>query len=136
MKITRYIKSDVVTVQSSDSALHARELLERHRINQLPVMAGGRVVGIVTDRDLRDAFPSTLEPERRHKVDPERIRVREVMSQHVFSLGIDDSVREAAGLLRRRRIGAVPILDDDGRLCGILSRSDLLRALENQDDEL
>jgi CBS-domain-containing membrane protein len=53
------------------------------------------------------------------------------MSPHVFSLGADDSLGEAAGLLRRRRIGAVPILDRHRRLCGILTRSDLLKALED-----
>jgi acetoin utilization protein AcuB len=138
VRITPYIQQAVVTVKPLDSALHARELLERHRINQLPVVVDGRVVGIVTDRDLRDVFPSTLEPVRRRPrhpvVDPDRVRVRDVMSQPVFSLGTDDSLKEAAGLLRRQRIGAVPILDEKSRLCGILTRSDLLRALaENVD---
>jgi acetoin utilization protein AcuB len=138
MKITPYIHRRVVTVRPSDSALHARELLERHKINQLPVVEDDSLVGIVTDRDLRDAFPSSLETTRRrhHGLDPEHVRVRDVMSPHVFSLGADDSVHEAAGLLRRRRIGAVPILDDRRRLCGILTRSDLLQALEDQDREL
>src|SRR4030095_2850543 len=76
MKITQYVHRAVVTVKPSDSALHARELLERHRINQLPVVEEGHVVGIVTDRDLRDVFPSTLEYTRpkppRHTVDPAR----------------------------------------------------------------
>jgi acetoin utilization protein AcuB len=134
MKITPYIHRAVVTVKPGESVLHARELLERHRINQLPVVEHGRVVGIVTDRDLRDVFPSSLEytlpRPPRHMVDPDRVRVGDVMSPHVFSLGVDDSLREAAGLLRCQRIGAVPILDDESRLCGILTRSDLLRALE------
>jgi CBS domain-containing protein len=58
------------------------------------------------------------------------------MTPHVYSLGMDDSVREAAGLLRRRRIGGVPIIDEDGRLRGILTRTDLLRAAADQDDAL
>jgi acetoin utilization protein AcuB len=141
MRITPYIQRRVVTVKPSDSAMDARVLLERHHIHQLPVVAHDRLVGIVTDRDLRDAFPSTLESEghngrRHHEVDPEHVRVRDVMSPHVFSLGADDSVREAAGLLRRRGIGALPILDQRGRLFGILTRSDLLKALEDQDHEL
>ena len=99
----------------------------------------GRVVGIVTDRDLRDVFPSSLESARRKSrhhtvVDPDRVCVGDVMSQPVYSLSADDSLREAAGLLRRLRIGAVPILDEKSRMYGILTRSDLLRALaENVD---
>ena len=139
MKIAPYVQRDVVTVKPRDSALHARELLERHRINQLPVVHDGRVVGIVTDRNLRDVFPSTLESVRRKSrhhtiVDPDRVRVGDVMSQPVYSLGADDSMREAAGLLRRLRIGAVPILDEKSRLYGILTRSDLLRALADNVD--
>ena len=135
MKIASYIQERVVTVKPLDSALHARELLERHRINQLPVVVDGRVVGIVTDRDLRDAFPSVLQPTRRKnlpEVDPDRVPVRDVMSAPVYSLGTDDSVTDAADLLRRQRIGAVPILDEQSRLCGIITRSDLLRALADR----
>jgi len=133
MTIAPYIRRTVVAVKPMDSARHARELLERHRINQLPVIVDGRVVGIVTDRDLRDVFPSILESRRhvrRHpELDPDRVPVRDVMTAGVLTLHRDASVPEAAALLRRERIGAVPIVDGDHRLCGILTRSDLLGAL-------
>ena len=133
MNIAPYIRRAVVTVKPLDSVRHARELLERHRINQLPVVVDGRVVGIVTDRDLRDVFPSVLESARhirRHpELDPDRIPVRDVMAPRVVTLAADASVAEAAAVLRRERIGAVPIVDEDGRLRGILTRSDLLGAL-------
>ena len=133
MTITPYIRRAVVTVKPLDSVRHARELLERHRINQLPVVVDGRVVGIVTDRDLRDVFPSVLESRRhvrRHpELDPDRIPVRDVMAPRVMTLHSDASISDAVALLRRERIGAVPIVDDDERLRGILTRSDLLGAL-------
>jgi acetoin utilization protein AcuB len=133
MKITPYIRRTVVMVKPLDSVRHARELLERHRINQLPVVVDGRVVGIVTDRDLRDVFPSVLESRRhirRHpELDPDRVPVRDVMTARVLTVGRDASVPEVAALLRRERIGAVPVVDSDDRLCGILTRSDLLGAL-------
>jgi acetoin utilization protein AcuB len=133
MKITPYIRRAVVTVKPLDSVRHARELLERHRINQLPVVVDGRVVGMVTDRDLRDAFPSVFESARRSRrhpeLDPDRVPVRDVMAARVVTLPADASVVEAAALLRRERIGAAPIVDADERLRGILSRSDLLVAL-------
>jgi hypothetical protein len=91
-----------------------RELLERRRINKLPVVVDGRVVGIFTDRDLRDAFPSLLEtlvPPRRHPrktgVDPEEILVEDVMTPNVITLALQDTVDEAARIMRRARIGAV-----------------------------
>jgi acetoin utilization protein AcuB len=139
MTITPYMRRTVVTVRPLDSVRHARELLERHRINQLPVLVDGRVVGIVTDRDLRDVFPSVLESKRhirRHpELDPDRVPVRDVMTARVLTLGGDASVPEAAALLRRERIGAIPIVDADDHLCGILTRSDLLGALIETTEE-
>ena len=116
-----------------ESVRHARELLERHRINQMPVVVDGRVVGIVTDRDLRDAFPSVFESARRIRrhpeLDPEHVPVRDVMATRVVTLPADASVAEAAAVLRQQRIGAAPIVDAEQRLLGIVTRSDLLQAL-------
>src|SRR3990172_12459168 len=61
MRIAAWMKHPVVTVKPHDSAQHAREVMEKHRINQLPVVIDDRLVGIVTDRDLRDASPSVFE---------------------------------------------------------------------------
>ncbi|MBI2962833.1 MAG: CBS domain-containing protein [Deltaproteobacteria bacterium] len=117
-----------------DSIAYARELLERYRINQLPVVVEGRVVGIVSDRDLRDAFPSVLEalvpPRRRTRkpgLDPKDIAVEDVMTSNVLTLAPGDTVDEAARLMRRERIGAVPIVER-GALVGIVTRSDVLEA--------
>lgn len=133
MHIERFMKRTVVTVKPLDSVLHARELMERHRVNQLPVVVDGRVVGILTDRDVRDAFPSVFErarPRRRKdaETDPACIPIEDVMSPVVVTLPPDASVADAARLLRRERFGAVPVVEDE-RLCGILTRSDLLDAL-------
>jgi acetoin utilization protein AcuB len=132
MKATAYMNHPVVTVKPHDSIRHAREIMEERRINQLPVVIDGRLVGIVTDRDLRDAFPSVfdqLEPEaHRGKVaDPAAIPVEDVMTPAVLTLPPDAPVEDAARLMRRERIGAIPIVDSD-RLVGILTRSDVLDA--------
>jgi acetoin utilization protein AcuB len=124
----------VHVVRPRDSIAHARELIERHRINQLPVTVEGRVIGIVTDRDLRDAFPSILEtlvpPRRRPRktgVDPKDILVEDVMTPNVITLGPQDTVDEAARIMRRERIGAIPIVEH-GKLVGVITRSDVLEA--------
>ncbi len=134
MKIAAWMKHPVVTVKRRDSAAHARELMERHRINQLPVLSDQQLVGIVTDRDLRDAFPSVFDsvaaPGRRPKstsTDPARIHVEDVMTSTVLTLAPGTLLADAARLMRRERIGAVPILEG-GRLVGIITRSDLLDA--------
>ena len=127
------MKHPVVTVKPRDSALHAREVMEKHRINQIPVVVDGRLVGIVTDRDLRDVFPSVGEAavaSRRHRpaaADPATIPVEDAMASSVVTLAPGAFLADAARLMRRRRIGAIPIVDGD-RLVGILTRSDVLDA--------
>jgi acetoin utilization protein AcuB len=127
------MKHPVHTVKPRDSIAHAREILERHRINQLPVVVNGAVIGIVTDRDLRDAFPSVFDSPGfagvSHKParEPEKILVEEVMSAKVFMVGPDEPLAEAARVMRRERIGAIPIVERD-KLVGIVTRADILEA--------
>ena len=134
MRIQPWMKHPVVTVKLRDSVRHAREVMEKHRVNQLPVVVDGRLLGIVTDRDLRDAFPSVFDlaeaAERHHRpagTDPATIPVEDVMTREVLTLAPAAFITDAARLMRRERIGAIPIIDG-GRLVGILTRSDLLDA--------
>lgn len=134
MRIEPWMQHPVITVKPRDSARHARELMEKHRVNQLPVVVDGRLVGIVTDRDLRDAFPSVFElaeaAGQHHRpagTDPATIPLEDVMTRDVLTLAPAAFIADAARLMRRERIGAIPIIDG-GRLVGILTRSDLLDA--------
>ena len=133
-KIRSWMSSPVRTIKPLDTAAHARELLENERINQLLVVEGDHLVGIVTDRDLRDAFPSVIDVMRRETrsgrrtfSSPDEVSVEMVMASNPLTLGPDDELAAAARLLRRERIGAVPIVENR-RLVGILTRSDLLDA--------
>ena len=133
-RVRSWMTSPVKTVKPLDPVTRARELLEENRINQLAVVEDRRLVGIVTDRDLRDAFPSILDilrqdlqEERRSFSSPEKVSVEMVMTANPLTLRPDARLAEAIRLLRRERIGAVPIVEDH-RLIGILTRSDLLEA--------
>jgi acetoin utilization protein AcuB len=104
--------------------------MEADRVNQLPVVSNGRLLGIVTDRDVRDAFPSVFDhrrPAKKAADAPEDMTVESVMTSNVLTLGAHDSVADAARLMRRERIGAVPIVDA-GHVVGIITRSDVLDA--------
>jgi acetoin utilization protein AcuB len=125
--INRYMRHPVVTIKSGDTIAHARELLERNRINQLPVVTDGRLVGIVTDRDLRDAFPSVFEASNAERDAALSIPVRDVATANVLTLSPEAPMADAARLMRRERIGAVPITSGN-QLVGILTRSDVLKA--------
>ena len=134
MKIRDWMNTPVQTVKPRDSVAHARSLLERHRINQLPVVIEGTLAGIVTDRDLRNASPSAAEQAASDLgridvaiADPGRIAVESVMTERVLSLGPDDTVEDAVRIMRRERFGAIPVVER-GRVVGMLTRSDVLDA--------
>ena len=134
MRVREWMRLPVISVRPRDSTAHARAIMEQHRVNQLPVCEGPRLVGIVTDRDLRDAFPSLAEstgaPSRRRpkSTDPTAIPVEDVMTRDILTVEPDTPLADAARLLRRERIGALPVVAG-GHAVGILARSDLLDAL-------
>src|SRR5262249_18621987 len=128
------MKSPVHAVKPHDSVAHARTLLAEHRINQVPVVRDDKLVGIVTDRDLRDA-PETeaiaaaamAENKPALLPDPAEIRVEEIMTSTVVALSPEDTVERAAELMVNDRIGGIPIVEE-GRLVAILTRTDVLLA--------
>jgi acetoin utilization protein AcuB len=135
MHVANWMSHPVHSVKPMDSLHHARVLMEEHRVNQLPVAVNGRLVGIVSDRDLRDAFPSVFDHHgsQDRSIDAALIPVEAVMTTNVLTLGPSDSVAAAAALMRRERIGAVPIVER-GKLVGILARSDVLEAFVGLDE--
>jgi acetoin utilization protein AcuB len=126
-RVADWMKHPVHHVKPRDTVRHARALLERHRINQLPVVVDDRLVGIVTDRDLRDAFPAVPEVSAALGGDLGGRPVEDVMTRAVITVTPSDVLTEAAQRMRRERIGALPVVDN-GRLVGILTRSDMLAA--------
>ena len=85
------------------------------------------LVGIVTDRDLRDAYPTSMMIDRGEAIDrfADSVTVEEVMSHDVFTVRPDTPLKKAVGLLRRHRIGSLPVIKNRD-LVGIITRSDIL----------
>jgi acetoin utilization protein AcuB len=108
------MSSPVHTVAPDTRAASAVACLRQHRIRHLPVLEGGRVVGVVTDRDLRGVAPE--------------VPVSAAMSRPATVVGPRTPIDRAASLLFDRRIGCLPVVDE-GRLVGILTQTDALAAL-------
>ena len=112
------------TVSPDDPLSLAAGILREYRFHHLPVVEGGRLVGILSDADLRNASYAAMPAER----GPAGERpVREVMRTEVWSVTPDDSVEDALLILTREKFGALPVLSGD-RLVGIITRADLLNA--------
>jgi acetoin utilization protein AcuB len=127
IRVADWMTEDVLAVETFDSISIARQLMAKHRINQLPVLDNDVLVGIVTDRDLRDAYPTSMMIDRGKEIDKfaDTVTVEEVMSHDVFTVRPDTPLAKAVSLLRRHRIGSLPVVKDRD-LVGIITRSDIL----------
>lgn len=119
---------DVVTLSEDDSLEDARSCMERGRIRHLPVVRGDKLVGLVTHRDLLAAsfsvFADVSRQEERRLFS--QIPVKELMHDAVTAPPTM-SVREAARLLLRNKFGCLPVVDEEGRLLGIVTEADFLK---------
>ncbi len=123
MLVRDIMHSPVVTATEADSLAAAYEAMRTHGIRHLPVVTEGKLVGVVTDRDLR-LMTSALHP---HPF-PKEANLRDVMTQHVVTTTPLEPVEEAARLMHEQKIGCLPVLEGE-RLTGIITGPDLLHAL-------
>jgi acetoin utilization protein AcuB len=131
MKVADLMTRKLVSIAPNDSVEVAVQLLRRRGIRHLLVLKQGRLVGIVSDRDIKRA----LDPARTRKkllgigglyflIEP--ILVREIMTPDPVTIGSDATPQAAAQTLVTERFGALPVVED-GKLVGIITETDLLR---------
>lgn len=120
MRVRDIMRPKPLTIASTDTLGHAQRTMTRAHIRHLPVMADGRVVGIVTERDLLAARARTDGEEQWWMIPASR-----EMHTPVQTAGPDDSVSEVAGRMALAKIGALPVVER-GALLGIITVSDVL----------
>jgi CBS domain-containing protein len=129
-RLSEIMNRDMVTVDKHASLRMARRILDQYRIRHLLVVEGKRLVGIVTDRDLRQAAPSSKSPltlsERQEFMD--ELKVLEVMSRKLITASSTTTIREAAKVMVSEKIGCLPVVDGN-QLVGIVTQADLLEML-------
>ena len=133
LKVRDVMSREVSTVFEEDNLERVFTLLAPYRFRHVPVVDGRRVVGILSQRDLLQLTSQGLDrssaARAREARNLEQTFVRDVMNQKVITIGPADSLAHAARLMLEHRIGALPVLDEQEELIGIVSESDLLRRL-------
>lgn len=117
---------EIVTISPDDTAGAALAACRERRIRHLPVLTEGRLVGIVSDRDLRSAIPAMGDSARAAAL--QEMLVKDVMVGDVVTALPDDPIEHAANVMREMRIGCLPVVEG-GELVGILTSSDVMTAL-------
>ena len=118
-----------VTISPEESLMEALQMMRLRKIRRIPVVSGGKLVGLLTEGDLKRAEPSTLsDTQEQFAAVMEGTQVNRIMIQNLITTTPDAPVIDAARTLFKSKYGALPVLDD-GKLVGILTDNDLIGAL-------
>ncbi len=131
MLVEKWMTRSVITVERDATLTTAAKILKEHGIRRLPVTQKGKVIGIVTDRDVKAASPSkatSLDMWELHFL-LEKLKVEDVMTPRPITVQPDTTIERAAMIMMERKIGGLPVLDSTGSLVGILTEQDVFRAL-------
>jgi acetoin utilization protein AcuB len=126
LRVRDSMTREVVTLGPEASAAEAWGVCQELGIRHLPIVEGGRLVGLVSDRDLRDVSPPRGSGGERDTLG--WVRCRDIMSTDLVTIHPLDTIEHAAREIYERRIGCLPVVAD-GELVGIITSSDLMRTL-------
>ncbi len=130
MLVSEYMTREVTSVDETDCLLDAAMIFLRSTLRHLPVLRGKQLVGVITERDVKQYAPSVLSgitSEEYNRI-LEATPIARVMTREPATVGPNQRVVEAAKLLTSKRIGCLPVVED-GELQGIITTTDMLRLL-------
>ena len=130
MLVKDWMSKDPITINDDTSMMKAIHLMKQNRFRRLPVLHEGRLVGIVSDRDLKEASPSkatTLDVHELYYLLAE-LHVKDIMTRDPVTVSPESTVEHAAQLMLENTISGLPVVDDQGKVVGIHTQSDVFRA--------
>ena len=133
MIVRKWMSEDPIVIDENASLSEAINLLKQYRIRRLPVLKKGKLIGIISDRDLKEASPSkatSLDIWELHYL-MSKIIVKSIMTKNPVTVSPDTTIERAAILMFDNKIGGLPVIDKEGKLAGILTEQDVFKALIN-----
>ncbi len=131
MLVKNWMSKKVVTIDAEDSMSHAVRLLKEHQVRMLPVLKKGKLVGVVSDSDIKRASASDATTLDVHELLYliSKVKVKDIMSKDPITVPPDYTVEETAEVLMQHKISGVPVVDRGGDVVGIITRDDLFNVL-------
>ncbi len=135
MFVSERMSTDLITIGPDFTIAEVKNKMSKNSIRHLPVVGReGELVGIVTDRDLRDAMPSTLLKKSNYEETVAKIMnylVSDIMTRDPITIYGYFTIQDALLVIQKKKVGALPVIDEQGQLIGLLSTRDLLTAFVN-----
>ena len=132
MAVKHWMTNDVITVKADTSLLKCRNLMKEKNIRRVPVVDDdNHVIGIISDRDVKSASPSKATALEVHEMQYllAEIKARDIMTPSPVTVNPDSTEDNAAVRMVDRKIGGLPVVGDDGKLCGIITDQDIFKVL-------
>lgn len=131
MLVKNWMSTPVITIDVNDSFDNAIRKIKENNIRMLPVLKKEKLVGILTDRDLKRASASDATTLDVYELSYclTKIKVKSIMTPDPITIPIDYTVEEAAGILLSNKISGAPVVDSSGTLVGVITQSDLFRLI-------
>lgn len=131
MLVKDWMSPDVISINDDTSVMKATQIMKENQIRRLPVVNGLELVGIVTDRDLKEASPSkatTLDVHELYYLLSE-LKVKDIMSTNMITISENETVELAAVKMLESNISGLPVLGEGRNLVGILTMNDVFKVL-------
>ena len=131
MLVKNWMNKPAITIDKHSSMHDAMTLMKKHQITLLPVMDKQRLVGVLTDRDLKKASASDATTLEMHELLYllSSIKIKDIMSPKPISVPPDFTIEETAELLLANKISGVPVVDNDGNVIGVITHTDLFKVI-------
>ena len=122
MQVKNLMSEDLITVDKDQSLSDALKLLRKHNVSRLPVTNNKELVGIISERDIANKLGSS----KYESMPASRLHISSVMVKDVFTVPETMQLDEVAKLMLENGIGSVPVMNDDGKMVGIVSKADFV----------
>lgn len=129
MFVEQRMTPNPITIASTATIADASELMRANKFRRLPVVDGGKLVGVVTDRDLRAVSPSPATTLSIFELNYllAKMHIKDIMQKKVITIQASATVEEAAILLYNHRIGGLVVVDDYGSVVGVITETDIFK---------
>lgn len=131
VKVSDWMTKDVVTTRRQTSISSAHQLMRENNVRRLPVVEDGKLVGIITIGDVREASPSDATTLSIWELNYlwAQLTVEKVMTRSVFTVKADTLLLDAAEIMLEHKVSGLPVVNETGTLVGIITESDIFRML-------
>ena len=133
MSVEQIMNKAIITVGMDDSLYRVKSIFEQHNFHHLLVLDKGKLVGVVSDRDLLKAISpkaGTMAETRKDRATLNR-RVHQIMTRKPITLTKDAGIREAIHVFNTHGISCIPIVENEDKVIGIISWRDVFKAIES-----